>query len=82
MTAGSVVFLFVLVLASGFFSLNVQRLVSYLRVGVVEGSGHNIHHDRPELVAQAISAWMSDDRRGPLLPGIREREPLASDGNP
>jgi Fe-S oxidoreductase len=36
MTAGSVVFLFVLVLAAGFFALNVQRLVSYLRVGVPE----------------------------------------------
>src|SRR5215217_1573981 len=37
MTAGSVVFLFVLVLAAGFFSLNVQRLVSYLRLGYAEG---------------------------------------------
>jgi len=36
MTAGSVVFLFVLVLATGFFSLNVQRLVSYLRLGYDE----------------------------------------------
>src|SRR5688572_27865495 len=36
MTAGSAVFLFVLVLAAGFFSLNVQRLVSYLRLGFVE----------------------------------------------
>ena len=31
MTAGSVVFLFVLVAAAGFFALNVQRLVGYLR---------------------------------------------------
>src|SRR3954467_2907075 len=36
MTAGSVVFLFVLTLAAGFFALNVQRLVSYLRVGFAE----------------------------------------------
>jgi Fe-S oxidoreductase len=36
MTAGSAVFLFVLVLATGFFSLNVQRLVSYLRLGYAE----------------------------------------------
>src|SRR4249919_1702817 len=36
MTAGSVVFFFVLVLATGFFSLNVQRLVSYLRLGHAE----------------------------------------------
>ena len=36
MTAGSVVFLFVVVLAAGFFALNVQRLVSYLRLGYAE----------------------------------------------
>ena len=36
MTAGSVVFLFVLVLAVGFFALNVQRLVSYLQLGYGE----------------------------------------------
>src|SRR5215204_3901303 len=36
MTAGNTVFLFVLVGAFGFFSLNVQRLVSYLRLGYVE----------------------------------------------
>jgi Fe-S oxidoreductase len=36
MTAGSVVFLFVLTLALGFFALNVQRLVSYLRTGYSE----------------------------------------------
>ncbi len=36
MTAGSVVFLFVLTLAAGFFALNVQRLVGYLRVGFAE----------------------------------------------
>jgi Fe-S oxidoreductase/nitrate reductase gamma subunit len=37
MTAGNVVFLFVLVLAAGFFALNVQRLVAYLGVGYAEG---------------------------------------------
>jgi Fe-S oxidoreductase/nitrate reductase gamma subunit len=36
MTAGSVVFLFVLVLGAGFFALNVQRLVSYLQLGYAE----------------------------------------------
>jgi Fe-S oxidoreductase len=36
MTAGNVVFLFVLTLAAGFFALNVQRLVGYLRVGFAE----------------------------------------------
>src|SRR3954467_12678724 len=37
MTTGNVVFLFVLVLALGFFALNVQRLVSYLQLGYAEG---------------------------------------------
>jgi Fe-S oxidoreductase len=36
MTAGSAIFLFVLVLALGFFALNVQRLVRYLRLGFAE----------------------------------------------
>jgi Fe-S oxidoreductase len=36
MTAQNVVFLFVLVAAAGVFSLNVQRLVRYLRVGLTE----------------------------------------------
>ena len=37
MTTQNVVFLFVLVLSAGFFALNVQRLVSYLRLGHAEG---------------------------------------------
>lgn len=37
MTAGSAVFLLILVLAAGFFALNVQRLVSYLQLGYAEG---------------------------------------------
>jgi len=36
MTAQSVVFLFVLAIAAGIFALNVQRLVSYLKLGVAE----------------------------------------------
>ena len=36
MSAENVVFLFVLVLAAGFFSLNVQRLVRYMRLGQPE----------------------------------------------
>jgi Fe-S oxidoreductase/nitrate reductase gamma subunit len=36
MTAQNVVFLFVLTLGAGFFALNVQRLVSYLRLGHTE----------------------------------------------
>src|SRR4051794_2601056 len=37
MTAQNVVFLFVLVLGTGFFALNVQRLVSNLQLGYAEG---------------------------------------------
>ncbi|MGA9838722.1 MAG: (Fe-S)-binding protein [Gemmatimonadaceae bacterium] len=37
MSAERMIFVFVLVLAAGFFSLNVQRLVGYLRVGKPEG---------------------------------------------
>jgi Fe-S oxidoreductase len=37
MTAESAAFLLVLVLALGFFALNVQRLVSYMRIGLPEG---------------------------------------------
>lgn len=36
MNAQSVVFLFVLAIAAGIFALNVQRLVSYLRLGLTE----------------------------------------------
>ena len=37
MSAERVIFVFVLMVAAGFFSLNVQRLVQYLRVGRREG---------------------------------------------
>jgi Fe-S oxidoreductase len=37
MTAQNAAFLLVLVLAAGFFALNVQRLVSYLQLGYAEG---------------------------------------------
>ncbi|HEX3866816.1 MAG TPA: (Fe-S)-binding protein [Gemmatimonadaceae bacterium] len=36
MSGSSVVFLFILALAVGFFALNVQRLVGYMRVGLAE----------------------------------------------
>ena len=36
MNAQSVIFLFVLAIAAGIFALNVQRLVSYLKLGVAE----------------------------------------------
>jgi Fe-S oxidoreductase len=51
MTAGSAVFLFVLVLAAGFFALNVQRLVSYLELGTREDrTDHPLQRLRNVLV--------------------------------
>lgn len=43
-------------------------------VGLVDGAGHNIHHDRPEVVSAALSAWMSGERAA-LPAGVR---PLAA----
>jgi Fe-S oxidoreductase len=42
MRAENVLFLFILVLAAGFFALNVQRLVRYMRIGLAESRS-----DRP-----------------------------------
>jgi len=39
-------------------------------IGKVEGAGHNIHHDRPELLAPVIRAWLSGERQLPALDGI------------
>jgi hypothetical protein len=36
MSGSNVVFLFILTLAVGFFALNVQRLVRYMRLGLAE----------------------------------------------
>ncbi|MES2179702.1 MAG: heterodisulfide reductase-related iron-sulfur binding cluster [Gemmatimonadota bacterium] len=36
MTSGSIIFLFILVAAAGFFALNVQRLMSYMQLGFAE----------------------------------------------
>lgn len=38
-------------------------------VGVVAGSGHNLHHDQPAVVAEAASRWIAGDRR--LPDGVR-----------
>src|SRR5512133_2254220 len=39
MSASNVMFAFILTLGAGFFALNVQRLVSYMRLGVAEDRG-------------------------------------------
>ncbi len=47
-----------------------HALLAECVVGVVEGAGHNLHHDRPEVVAAAASAWFAGER-GALTRGIR-----------
>ena len=39
MSASNWTFAFILTLSAGFFALNVQRLVSYMRLGVAENRG-------------------------------------------
>jgi pimeloyl-ACP methyl ester carboxylesterase len=56
----------VLVLSGGESKMPTEDLpgrVAHLPDGrsyVVPGAGHNIHHDRPELVASAIRSWLED----------------------
>ena len=68
MIASSVVFLFILVLAAGFFSLNVQRLVSYLHVGYEEGrSDHPLVRIRNVLeIGIAQKKILRDPVAGPM----------------
>jgi pimeloyl-ACP methyl ester carboxylesterase len=47
-----------------------------LTIGTVEDAGHNIHHDQPEVVARAITQWMSRERSTSLPAGIRSGMPL------
>ena len=68
MTTQNVVFLFVLVLSAGFFALNVQRLVSYLRVGHPEGrSDHPLVRIRNVLqIGIAQKKILRDPVAGPM----------------
>ncbi|MFL5606583.1 MAG: (Fe-S)-binding protein, partial [Gemmatimonadaceae bacterium] len=68
MTAGSVVFLFVLTLALGFFALNVQRLVSYLRLGYNEDrTDHPLTRARNVLtIGIAQKKILRDPVAGPM----------------
>ncbi len=38
---------------------------------LVDGAGHNIHHERPELIADLVTRWMSGRRRD-LPEGVRD----------
>jgi Fe-S oxidoreductase len=72
MSAERVIFVFVLVIAAGFFSLNVQRLVQYLRVGRREG---RLDHPWRRLwnvlrIAIAQEKILRDPVAGPMHAGI------------
>ncbi len=68
MTSQNVVFLFVLVLAAGFFALNVQRLVSYLNLGYAEDrTGHPLTRIRNVLaIGIAQKKIFRDPVAGPM----------------
>ena len=68
MTAQNVVFLFVLVIAAGFFALNVQRLVSYLNLGYAEDrTGHPLTRIRNVLaIGIAQKKIFRDPVAGPM----------------
>ncbi len=68
MTAQSAFFLLVVVLAAGFFALNVQRLVSYLRIGHAEGrSDHPLTRMRNVLeIGIAQKKIFRDPVAGPM----------------
>lgn len=53
-----------------------HALLADLRVAYVTGAGHNLHHDRPEAVADAIR-WMAAGEDGPLPAGLTaEPDPI------
>ena len=68
MTSQNVVFLFVLVIAAGFFALNVQRLVSYLNLGHTEDrTGHPLTRIRNVLaIGIAQKKIFRDPVAGPM----------------
>lgn len=47
-----------------------HRALSAVRVGVVEGAGHNVHHDRPDVVTRAVATWFGGDRHA-TIEGVR-----------
>ncbi len=72
MSAERVIFVFVLLVAAGFFSLNVQRLIQYLRIGRREGRldhpwrrGWNVLR-----IAIAQEKILRDPVAGPMHAGI------------
>jgi pimeloyl-ACP methyl ester carboxylesterase len=50
--------------------------IKNVRSGIVEGSGHNIHHDRAEVLARMIDEHLRSPG-GPLPAGVRSGIPVA-----
>jgi pimeloyl-ACP methyl ester carboxylesterase len=47
-----------------------HRTVKRMTAGVVPDAGHNLHHDRPELIASALDAFLADrPMPAPITPG-------------
>lgn len=46
-----------------------HRAVPKLVAASIAGAGHNLHHERPELVASAVR-WLAKGMKGPLPPGL------------
>ncbi|MBI4821977.1 MAG: alpha/beta hydrolase [Deltaproteobacteria bacterium] len=41
-----------------------------VRVGRIAGVGHNVHHDRPEVVAECLVSWFLEDRSAFRVPNV------------
>lgn len=51
-----------------------HALLTRVRVGTIAGAGHNLHHERPELVADVIRRLHRSGEPG-LAPGVFDGEP-------
>lgn len=49
-----------------------HRMVRELRAAVVERTGHNMHHDRPEVITEATRFWLEGNRQGALPASLVE----------
>ncbi len=49
-----------------------HRMVRELRAAVVANTGHNIHHDKPEVVLEAVRFWLEGSRQGALPASLLE----------
>ena len=49
-----------------------HRLVRDLRAAVVANTGHNIHHDKPEVVLDAVRFWLEGRGQGALPASLLE----------